>query len=100
MAAFAYLFIRNPTVGKKIGGISHFKFGDLTVVCRLVMDTRSSVSPPVRALFSVTGLGWLSTISALSFGALFWFDVLVKPVIGPNTTRKLIASVSSVSDSR
>ena len=43
-------------------------------------------------------LGWLLTIAALSFGAPFWFDLLVKLVNIRNTARRPQSSV--VPDSR
>jgi hypothetical protein len=49
-------------------------------------------------LFTLTGVGWLLTIAALSFGAPFWFDVLVKLVNIRNTTRKPLSS--AVPDSK
>ncbi|MCY7360275.1 MAG: hypothetical protein LH609_23035 [Rudanella sp.] len=42
--------------------------------------------------------GWILTIAALSFGAPFWFDLLIKLVNIRNTTRRPQSSV--VPDSR
>lgn len=57
-------------------------------------STSPKLTPTQRAWRALgTLLGWLLTATALSFGAPFWFDLLLKIVNIRNVTRKPVSSV-------